>query len=60
MKCQQLVKACIPTIMGAAAGALTTYLCKTENRRHVFTKVKDWMNSLKVSVTGNGKTEDAE
>ena len=50
-QCQNLAKACIPTIMAAAAGALTTYLCQSENRKRVFAKVKDWVNSLKVSTT---------
>ena len=50
-QCQQLAKACIPTIMGAAAGALATYLCQTENRKRVFNTIKGWVNSVKVSTT---------
>lgn len=53
-----------PIVTTAVTSALATYLCQSENRKRVFIKVKDWMNSLKVSVTRNNKTtvkvEDAE
>jgi len=56
MKCQS--DNIVPIVTTAVASALTTYLCQSENRKKMFTKVKDWVNSLKVSTTQAIKVEE--